>query len=123
MQDSKYLEQLRQELVELSPDFAHDEKNIKNLISHMLSHKITLKINLLIDYQDILHGVKNLITLTLKFKQEPLDWVVLLRMDYLDWYCALLFFILFLESKISMNYYYLLSLRSLLDLEVILHDT
>ena len=94
MQDSKYLEQLRQELVELSPDFAHDE-----------------------------HKIKKLITLTLKFKQEPLDWVVLLRMDYLDWYCALLFFILFLESKISMNYYYLLSLRSLLDLEVILHDT
>lgn len=43
MQDSKYLEQLRQELVELSPDFAHDEKSIKNLIQHMLTHKIKVE--------------------------------------------------------------------------------
>ena len=45
MQDSKYIEQLRKELVELSPDFVHDEKNIKNLISHMLSHKIKVQQN------------------------------------------------------------------------------
>ena len=50
MQDSKYLEQLRQELVELSPDFAHDEKNIKNLISHMLSHKIKVQQNTIVLY-------------------------------------------------------------------------
>ena len=43
MQDSKYLEQLRQELVELSPDFAHDEKNIKQLMTYMLSHKIKVE--------------------------------------------------------------------------------
>jgi len=43
MQDSEYLEQLRQELVELSPDFAHDEKSIKNLIQHMLTHKIKVE--------------------------------------------------------------------------------
>ena len=43
MQDSKYLEQLRQELVELSPDFAHDEKKIKKFIGHMMTHKIKVQ--------------------------------------------------------------------------------
>lgn len=43
MQDSKYLEQLRQELVELSPDFAHDEHKIKKLITYMLTHKIKVE--------------------------------------------------------------------------------
>lgn len=43
MQDSKYIEQLRQELVELSPDFAHDEKKIKKLITYMLTHKIKVE--------------------------------------------------------------------------------
>lgn len=43
MQDSKYLEQLRQELVELSPDFAYDEKKIKKFIGHMMTHKMKVK--------------------------------------------------------------------------------
>ena len=43
MQDGKYLEQLRQGLVELSPDFAHDEKNIKQLMTYMLTHKIKVE--------------------------------------------------------------------------------